>query len=94
MNGIRRIAGPLLLASFVALAAIALSGAVPGAGTDAAIPRWTGGIDLYRAGVFTTQKTWPTKPIFEAGTKTMSEARKSSSIGRYVAPMRASTAAE
>ena len=24
----------------------------------ASLPRWTGGIDLYRAGVFTTQKTW------------------------------------
>jgi hypothetical protein len=24
----------------------------------ASLPRWTGGIDLYRPGVFTTQKTW------------------------------------
>jgi hypothetical protein len=24
----------------------------------AALPRWTGGIDLYRSGVFTTQQTW------------------------------------
>jgi hypothetical protein len=26
--------------------------------TDAAVPRWTGGVDLYRAGTFTTQKSW------------------------------------
>ena len=26
--------------------------------TAAALSRWTGGIDLYRSGVFTTQKTW------------------------------------
>jgi hypothetical protein len=58
MNGVRRSAGRLLLASFVALAAMAAVGAVPGAGTAAAIPRWTGAIDLYRTGVFTTQKTW------------------------------------
>jgi hypothetical protein len=58
MNGVRRSAGRLLLASFVALAAMAAVGAAPGAGTTAAIPRWTGGIDLYRTGVFTTQKTW------------------------------------
>ncbi len=31
----------------------------PGVATvSAAIPRWTGGIDLYRSGVFTTQATW------------------------------------
>lgn len=58
MNGVRRTAGRLLLASVVALAAFVSNGAFPGAGTDAAIPRWTGGIDLYRTGVFTTQKTW------------------------------------
>jgi hypothetical protein len=28
------------------------------AGSAAALPAWDGGIDLYRAGVFTTQKTW------------------------------------
>ena len=26
--------------------------------TAAALPRWTGGVNLYRAGVFSTQKTW------------------------------------
>jgi hypothetical protein len=28
------------------------------AAADAAIPAWNGGINLYRSGVFTTQKTW------------------------------------
>jgi len=28
------------------------------ASAEAALPRWTGGINLYRAGVFTTQKTY------------------------------------
>jgi len=58
MNGVRRIAGHLILAFVVALAAMASTGALPEAGTDAAITRWTGGVDLYRTGVFTTQKTW------------------------------------
>jgi len=40
------------------LAAVALTvAALPGT-ADAALPRWRGGIDLYRSGVFTTQKTW------------------------------------
>ena len=40
------------------LAAVALTvAALPGT-ADAAIPRWRGGIDLYRPGVFSTQKTW------------------------------------
>jgi len=60
MNGIRRLpfAGRLLLATAVALVAIAAGGSAPQAATSAAIPHWTGGIDLYRPGVFTTQKTW------------------------------------
>ena len=37
----------LLVAAFVAPA-----------GPASAVSRWTGGIDLYRAGVFTTQQTW------------------------------------
>jgi hypothetical protein len=52
---------PLLarLALVAAFTAVALGGAAstPTA-TSAALSRWTGGIDLYRAGVFTTQKTW------------------------------------
>ncbi len=60
MNGIRRgpLAGRLLLATAVALVAIAAGGSAPQAATSAAIPHWTGGIDLSRPGVFTTQKTW------------------------------------
>lgn len=44
------------------LAAIALVtfsfGLAPADPVAAALPPWTGGIDLYRTGVFTTQKTW------------------------------------
>ena len=42
-----------------ALAVLLLAGrmAVPATDVDA-LSRWTGGIDLYRSGVFTTQKTW------------------------------------
>jgi hypothetical protein len=42
-----------------ALAVLLLAGrmAIPATGVDA-LSRWTGGIDLYRSGVFTTQKTW------------------------------------
>lgn len=42
----------------VLLAAVALSAAAFPATTDAALPRWRGSVDLYRPGVFTTQKTW------------------------------------
>jgi hypothetical protein len=60
MNGIRRLPRPsrLLLATIVALVAIAAGGWAPVPTTEAAIPHWTGGIDLYRSGTFTTQKTW------------------------------------
>jgi len=60
MNGIRRgpLAGRLLLATAVALVAIAAGGSAPPTAARAAIPHWTGGIDLYRSGAFTTQKTW------------------------------------
>jgi hypothetical protein len=60
MNGIRRLprASRLLLATVVALVAIAAGGWASVPTTAAAIPHWTGGIDLYRSGVFTTQKTW------------------------------------
>lgn len=46
----------------VVLVAVALStlalGVAPADPVAAALPPWTGGIDLYRDGVFTTQKTW------------------------------------
>ena len=42
-----------------ALAALLLAGRMAAPATDVdALSRWTGGIDLYRSGVFTTQKTW------------------------------------
>jgi hypothetical protein len=42
-----------------ALGALVLGGSatLPGAGASA-LSHWTGGVDLYRSGVFTTQKTW------------------------------------
>src|SRR5262245_26744972 len=44
----------------LALAATAALELAPGAAPPpaAALSRWTGSVDLYRAGVFTTQKTW------------------------------------
>jgi len=47
----------LVLATFLATASIAGVAWSPVA-TVSAMSRWTGGIDLYRTGVFTTQKTW------------------------------------
>ena len=47
------------LATAVSLAAAVLVAGPSGDGHDAdALSRWTGGIDLYRTGVFTTQQTW------------------------------------
>lgn len=46
----------LVLAALLAVVALAMA-ALPGS-ADAARPRWDGGIDLYRPGVFATQKTW------------------------------------
>lgn len=47
----------LLLAATLAIVGLGSLAPAPDA-TAAALPRWTGGIDLYRSGVFTTQKTW------------------------------------
>ena len=47
----------LALAATLASALIGGSASLPGA-TASALSAWTGGIDLYRSGVFTTQKTW------------------------------------
>lgn len=47
----------LVLATFLATASIGGLASSPDA-TASALSRWTGGIDLYRSGVFTTQKTW------------------------------------
>ena len=42
----------------VAPAPAAVTPAATAPAPAASLPRWTGGIDLYRSGVFTTQKTW------------------------------------
>lgn len=44
------------LALVLALGATLSGAGVPAA--SAALPAWTGGVNLYRTGVFTTQKTW------------------------------------
>jgi len=50
------------LARLVIAIAVAAGGLVSLVGAPAAtaagLPRWTGGVNLYRAGVFTTQQTW------------------------------------
>src|SRR5438552_12601209 len=48
----------LLLAASVATVVLGGASAALPEPSAAALSRWTGGIDLYRAGVFTTQKTW------------------------------------
>jgi hypothetical protein len=52
----RSIARLTLVAALVMLA-VGTSAAMPAASAKA-LSRWTGGIDLYRTGVFTTQKSW------------------------------------
>ncbi len=47
----------LVLAAVVASTLVVGRVALPGSEVSA-LSRWTGGIDLYRTGVFTTQKTW------------------------------------
>ena len=48
----------LVLAVLLATASLgSIASSSPDA-TASALSRWTGGIDLYRSGVFTTQKTW------------------------------------
>lgn len=59
MPGITR-RQPIVRFALAALVLVLLVGgrlAVPAADADA-LSRWTGGVDLYRSGVFTTQKTW------------------------------------
>ena len=48
------------LAAGLTLAVVALAATAPASPTNTAnaLSKWTGGIDLYRSGVFTTQKTW------------------------------------
>jgi hypothetical protein len=48
----------LVLAVLLATASLGGIAASSPDATASALSRWTGGIDLYRSGVFTTQKTW------------------------------------
>jgi len=54
---VRGIARPAVAAR-LALAALLVAALAGFPATSAAASRWTGGIDLYRSGVFTTQKSW------------------------------------
>ena len=47
----------LALATGIAFGALAGAALSPG-GSASALSRWTGGVDLYRPGTFTTQQTW------------------------------------
>jgi hypothetical protein len=59
MAGLARPGSLARFALAIAVMAAALgAAAVAPATTAAALPRWTGGIDLYRTGTFTTQQTW------------------------------------
>ena len=53
----RSIARLALAVSFAFALLVGLAPSTPD-GTASALSRWAGGIDLYRSGVFTTQKTW------------------------------------
>jgi hypothetical protein len=59
MPGHQRRRSIVRLVLAAALGAVLLGGSATLPGSTAnALSRWTGGIDLYRSGVFTTQKTW------------------------------------
>ena len=57
MSGVRAISVAARLALAVLLVGVLLLG-VLAAGPAAAASRWSGGVDLYRNGTFTTQKSW------------------------------------
>jgi hypothetical protein len=54
----RRWHARLALLAVLAATTLAVLPAAPTAPSAEALSRWTGGIELYRRGVFTTQKTW------------------------------------
>ena len=54
-SGLRRLAGPLIALSLMATTAGAPSSALA---ADPPLPAWDGSVNLYRSGVFTTQKSW------------------------------------
>jgi hypothetical protein len=59
MHGIRGFSSITRFIAAVSVAFVATSvGPALQPATAAGISRWTGGVDLYRSGVFTTQKTW------------------------------------
>ena len=60
MHRIRRVSSSSRRIAAVVVAFVATVGIGPALqpATATGIPRWTGGLDLYRSGVFTTQKTW------------------------------------
>jgi hypothetical protein len=60
MHGTRGLASVcrIVLAFALATAAVAGPWSTPRAAAAAGLPRWDGSIDLYRSGVFTTQRTW------------------------------------
>jgi hypothetical protein len=55
MTGMARVATVVRL---VVLALVLAGVAAPATAAAAGASRWTGGVDLYRSGVFTTQKSW------------------------------------
>jgi hypothetical protein len=55
MTGMARVATVVRL---VVLALVLAAVAAPATAAAAGASRWTGGVDLYRSGVFTTQKSW------------------------------------
>jgi len=58
-RGVRgRLPGRALAFGAIAALTLALAGLIQPAEPAAALSRWTGGVDLYRTGVFTTQQTW------------------------------------
>jgi hypothetical protein len=54
----RRPGARLALAIVLAVVSFGVLGALPSTPSADALSRWRGGVDLYRSGVFTTQKTW------------------------------------
>ena len=48
----------LVAVVILALAAVGTMSTRPATAAERALPAWTGGVNLYRAGVFTTQKSW------------------------------------
>ncbi len=80
------------LAALLLVALVTGSLALPAADADA-LSRWTGGVDLYRSGSFTTQKTWLWCTAADVqimrNIKTHASDHSRASQGRYFSYMRA-----